>query len=109
MNRLPAALALAALVSLSSVGTGQDARPKVDFAHDVLPVIKAKCAPCHTNGTYKGGVSMDTRADIIKSKAVVSGQSGKSELVKRITSADPEYRMPPKGPALSEKEVAALK
>lgn len=109
MNRSPAALALLALFSLASAGVGQDARPKVDFAHDVLPVLKAKCAQCHTNGTYKGGVSMDTRADLIKSKAVVSGQSGKSELIKRVTSTDPEVRMPPKGPALSAKEVAALK
>lgn len=82
---------------------------KVDFAHDVLPLLKAKCAKCHTNGTYKAGFSFDTRADLLKSKAVVTGKSAMSELVKRITSTDPEVRMPPKGGPLSAKEIAALK
>jgi hypothetical protein len=82
---------------------------KVDFAHDVLPVLKAKCAKCHTNGTYKGGVSFDTRADLIKSKAAVPGKSGESELIKRVTSTDPDLRMPSKGEPLGAKEVAALK
>ena len=32
------------------------AQNKVDFSHDVLPILKARCASCHTNGTYKGGL-----------------------------------------------------
>src|SRR5579871_3978136 len=82
---------------------------KTDFAHDVVPVLKAKCAKCHTNGTYKGGVSFDTRADLIKSKAAVPGKSGDSELIRRVTSSDTETRMPPKSEPLTAKEVAALK
>src|SRR5207248_2605832 len=66
-HRSPASvLPLALLAVLAPTARGQD--NKVDFAHDVLPLLKEKCAKCHTNGTYKGGVSMDTRADLIKSK-----------------------------------------
>jgi len=80
----------------------------VDFAHDVLPLLKARCAECHTNGKYKGGVSFDTRSEAVK-KAIVAGKSGESLLVKRITSKDADERMPPKGPPLTEKEVAVFK
>ncbi|MEI6687453.1 MAG: PSD1 and planctomycete cytochrome C domain-containing protein, partial [Planctomycetota bacterium] len=57
---------------------------------------------------YKAGVSFDTKQALIQSKAVVSGDSKKSELHKRITSKDTAERMPPKGPALDEKEVQIL-
>src|SRR5947199_1935236 len=80
----------------------------VDFAHDVLPLLKARCAECHTNGKYKGGVSFDTRSEAVK-KAVVAGKSGDSLLVKRITAKDADERMPHKGPPLTEKEVAVFK
>jgi mono/diheme cytochrome c family protein len=81
----------------------------VDFAHDVIPLLKARCGPCHTNGTYKGSFSLDTRADVLKSGNVVPGKSAESELVRRITSADPKTRMPLKGDRLSAREVALLK
>ena len=42
--------------------TGQAQAPKkVDFAHDIVPLLKARCAECHTNGKYKGSLR-STRA-----------------------------------------------
>jgi Protein of unknown function (DUF1549)/Protein of unknown function (DUF1553)/Planctomycete cytochrome C len=79
----------------------------IDFAHDVVPILKARCAKCHTNGTYKGSVSFDTRADAMK-KAAVPGKASESELFRRITSNDPDTRMPPKSEALAAKEVKIL-
>jgi hypothetical protein len=81
----------------------------VDFAHDVVPIIKARCAKCHTNGEYKGTFSLDTREAILKSKNVVPGKSADSELFKRITSDDPDFRMPNKGDRLPAKEIALMK
>jgi mono/diheme cytochrome c family protein len=81
----------------------------VDFAHEIVPLLKARCAECHTSGKYKGGVSFDTREALLKSKAVVPGQSAASALVKRITSEDPDVRMPPKGQPVSAKEIALLR
>src|SRR2546427_251215 len=88
-------------------GTGH-ADERVDFAHDVLPLLKARCAECHTNGKHKGGVSMDTRAALIK-KAVVPGHSARSPLIERVTATDPEQRMPPKGEPLTAKQIALLR
>jgi hypothetical protein len=53
-------------------------------------------------------MSLDTRADAIK-KAVVPHKAADSELIKRITSADSDERMPPDGPRLTEKEVRTLR
>jgi len=94
---------------LPAIAHAQGPSPKIDFAHDVAPIIKARCAECHTNGKYKGGVNLDTRPDLLKSKAVTPGKSGDSELFKRITHKDPKERMPPKGEPLSAKEIALLK
>jgi cytochrome c553 len=80
----------------------------IDFAHDVVPILKTHCAKCHTNGTYKGSMSLDTRADAVK-KAAVPGKSAESKLIRRITSDDPDERMPPEGSRLSDKEVRVLR
>lgn len=79
----------------------------IDFAHDVLPLIQQHCAECHTNGTYKGGFSMDNRTALLDSETIVPGSSSHSDLVERLTSDDPEIRMP-KGGQLKEREIAAF-
>src|SRR5690349_13393853 len=88
--------------------SAQEADRKIDFAHDVVPILKAKCAKCHTNGTYKNGLSLDTRADLLKAKAAVPGKSAQSEIIKRVTSKDDDLRMPPKGAPLTAKEIDLL-
>jgi hypothetical protein len=82
---------------------------KIDFAHDIVPILKARCAECHTNGKYKGSLSLDTRADLLKSKVVVPGKGGTSELIRRVTSSDKDERMPAKGEPLSAREIELLK
>jgi hypothetical protein len=92
------------------LGDGQAQAPqKIDFAHDILPILKARCAECHTNGKYKASFSMDTREEIIKKKAVVLGKSADSEIFKRITSKEADVRMPPKGNPLSAKDIGLIK
>ena len=91
-------------VGMPALVRAEPPRP-VDFAHDLVPLIKARCGECHTNGKRKGSFSLDTRAAVLKSKVVVPGKSSESDLVRRITSDDPDVRMPPKGNRLSAKEV----
>jgi len=101
---------------MSFVGTVVPALPsreeepkKIDFAHDIVPILKARCAECHTNGKHKGSLSLDTRGALLRAKVVVPGKSGQSELLKRITSRDPDERMPPKGERLSEQQVSLMR
>jgi mono/diheme cytochrome c family protein len=85
------------------------AAAEVDFAHDVLPLLKQHCAKCHTNGTYKASLSMDTRGALLDAGVVEPGDSAASHLIDRVTSDDEEERMPPKGPRLSDAEVDVLR
>src|SRR2546421_5713941 len=98
-------LILVALTTRAAADSGK----KVDFAHDIVPLLKARCAECHTNGKYKGSVSFDTREALLKTKAVVPGKSSASELIRRVRSQDPDERMPPKGDPLSARQVELLK
>jgi mono/diheme cytochrome c family protein len=82
---------------------------KVDFAHDIVPIIKARCAECHTNGKSKGSVSFDTRESTLKAKAAVPGNSKTSSLIQRVTSDEITERMPPKGDALTAKQIELLR
>jgi hypothetical protein len=107
-----ACLYLGLLAWAQAAGGGIDDTPRskpIDFAHDIAPLIKARCAKCHTDGTYKASFSLDTRETMLKSQVVVPGQSGQSELIERITANDPDFRMPPEGPRLAPAEVARVR
>ena len=96
---------VAGLIALASAGAAEPTT-RIDFAHEVAPLIKARCVKCHADGTYKGSFSFDTRASALKSESIVAGKSAESELVERLRSNDPEFRMPPEGKRLSAAEVA---
>ncbi|QDT53103.1 Planctomycete cytochrome C [Caulifigura coniformis] len=100
---------LTLLVACLIFGTQSTAFAEVDFAHDVLPILKAHCAKCHTNGTYKGSFSLDTKTSLLESKAVEPGKPDDSDLIQRLTSDDPDYRMPPEGDRLKKDDVETLK
>jgi cytochrome c553 len=93
----------------AAAAADQPQRKPIDFAHDIVPLVQAHCAECHSNGKYKGAFSLDTRAAMLKSQAVIPGKSGESELIERVTSDDPDYVMPQKGKRLTADEVARLK
>ncbi|HEX6964037.1 MAG TPA: PSD1 and planctomycete cytochrome C domain-containing protein [Lacipirellula sp.] len=82
---------------------------EVDFAHEVVPLIKQHCGKCHTNGTYKASLSFDTREALLDGAVVEPGSSDASYLIDLITSDDEELRMPPEGPRLSKDEVDVLR
>ncbi len=89
--------------------SAQDNGAPRDFAHDVLPILRERCARCHTNGTYQGGVSMDTRQSLIESHVIQPGDADESELIARIESKDDDYRMPPEGQPLTAAEIKTLR
>src|SRR4051794_6394289 len=56
-----AVLASAPIAARADDGAGADPGAKVDFAHVIAPLLKAKCTNCHADGRYKGAFSLDTR------------------------------------------------
>ncbi|MFM7315804.1 MAG: c-type cytochrome domain-containing protein, partial [bacterium] len=88
----------------------QDAsrQPGADFIHDVVPILRKHCGKCHTGGVAKGDFSMDTRAALLKSQTVLPGKAAESDLVERIKSSEKDFKMPPEGTRLSEKETGVI-
>jgi Protein of unknown function (DUF1549)/Protein of unknown function (DUF1553)/Planctomycete cytochrome C len=84
----------------------------LDFVHEVAPILKKHCAECHMGEKHKGGLSMNTREDMMKENddgfILEPGNSKKSLLIHLITTEDEDERMPPKGKGLAEDEVAKL-
>jgi hypothetical protein len=111
MIRLFASLSICLALSpalLAAEGEAKPAKP-VDFSHEIVPLLKTHCGKCHTGRQQEGEFSMNTRTSILKSKSVVSGKSGESELITRVTSNDPDSQMPPEGERLKPAEVELLR
>jgi hypothetical protein len=88
--------------------------PRVDFERDVLPLLKDRCFSCHDGRKHTSGLRLDIRARALRGgesgkPAVVPGDSAKSELVRRVTSADDGVAMPYKAPRLSAEQVKLLR
>jgi hypothetical protein len=106
----PHPTALGALLVSLVIAPGAASAQQVDFAHDVMPLLKQRCAKCHTSGTYKAGLSLDTREALVRSEGIVPGKADQSELIARVTADDPEERMPPApGLPLKPEEVDVLR
>lgn len=89
----------------SLVAWGQE---PVDFAHDVMPILRSRCGECHADGQSQGGFSLETRENLIESGMAAPGSHIESELFERITSEDPDVRMPPEGEPLTRDEIGTL-
>ncbi len=104
-------LALSSLLALTVFGVpdrgvadpgGQTAARSIDFNRDVRPILSKNCFACHGADEQhrEAGLRLDVRADAIKpladgKTAIVPSHANQSELVRRITSADADERMPP--------------
>jgi hypothetical protein len=84
---------------------------RISFRNDVWPILKRHCWGCHSGPKPKGGLSMDSVADMRK-----GGQSGplfkagkpdESILIEAITG--PEPAMPQKQPPLPMDKVQVLR
>ena len=105
-------LSLAALVAATVLA--QPARAAVDFAKSVEPILVKRCSECHGPDQQKAKLRLDTRAAALMAgksgkHAVVPGKPSDSELLARVASTDPDEVMPPKGPRLTDAEVATLR
>jgi len=89
------------------------AAAKVDFSHQIVPVLREHCGECHTGDKKKGGFSLNDRASLLaggeSGKAVLPGNAAKSPLIEAITTKDADKQMPPKGARLSPEKVKLLR
>ena len=83
------------------------------FISDIRPLLQKHCNRCHGAGKQESGLRLDRRRSLLAGgdsglPAIRPGQPAASELIKRITSRDPDVRMPPKGPRLDDRSVRLI-
>jgi mono/diheme cytochrome c family protein len=86
----------------------------VDFTTQVKPIFNKNCITCHGGVRQKGGFSLLFREEALaKTKsgkfAIIPGDPGHSEMIRRITLHDPEDRMPYKHDPLSPEDIGILR
>ena len=111
MTRTPNIISV--LVFFILTATSQAAQP-VRFHDDIKPLLAIHCYKCHGPESSKGGLRLDRRDSAPArgesgAPTIVPGRSGQSELVRRITSDDPDEVMPKKGQRLSPAEIERLR
>jgi hypothetical protein len=109
----------AATLVASAVPVAAEQAPS--FNRDIKSILSNRCLRCHgpdaaaRQGGGAGGLRLDTfagaTADLGGHAALVPGDAAASELMRRITSQDPDTVMPPPeaGPPLKAAEVERLR
>ena len=102
-----------AVAILMAAATGAAAAAEIDFAHEIVPLLEKRCGECHIGDARQGCFSMNT---LEATKAggdsglagLVPGKADASEIIRRITSTDPDERMPSDGEPLPAAEIELL-
>jgi len=88
------------------------AEQPIDFAHQIVPILKKHCAECHAGEKRKGGFSINTREAMLSHgetvKSVVPGDAKDSEVMYLLTDPDPDIRMPSEADPLSPEQIALI-
>lgn len=107
---------VAAVVSLSAVSSAAPTR--VNYSRDIRPILSNTCFKCHgpDEKERKAGLRLDTKdGAFVKlesgDRAVVPGSSAQSAVYQRLSSSDPDVRMPPpgSGKTISSEQIALIK
>ena len=86
----------------------------VDFAAEVQPILNKHCITCHGGVKKNGGISFLFEEEALAEgksgrRAIIPGDAGASEVIRRLLEDDPERRMPYEKQPLSEAEIDLLK
>ena len=93
------------------------AEPKIEFNRDIRPILSDACFHCHGPDSAKrqAGLRLDqeeaAKGERDGHRAIFAGEAVRSELVRRITSADPDEVMPPRNSnrSLTPAQIELLK
>ncbi len=96
------AVAFFSCPSAGAVEPAPAALRAIDFNRDIRPILSDRCFTCHGPDAAKrqAGLRLDDRAGAVGGlesggRGIVPGDPAASELLVRVTSADPDLIMPP--------------
>ncbi len=84
---------------------------KVDFATEVLPILRQNCVTCHGPKEQKNGLRLDRRKDAMRGGTIAvigPGNSDGSRLYHKLIGSHFGPQMPPTGP-LPASQIATIK
>lgn len=86
---------------------------QVDFSAEVKPILNKHCVSCHGGVKRSSGYSLLFQHEALDTaesghRPIIPGDADHSELIRRITSTDPEVRMPYKEAPLTKEEIDIL-
>jgi mono/diheme cytochrome c family protein len=106
-------LQLAAFLALWPTAREASAVEPINFERQIRPLLIKRCGECHGAKEQNSGLRLDAKFAAFKGgdggPVIKSGKSIESELVRRITSEDPDERMPPEDPPLTKTEIELLR
>ena len=105
---------LAAAVGILAAPISPAAEPSTDFASSIAPLLARRCGACHGPDGAESGYRIDLRDRALAggdsgATGVVPGDPAASAMLTRVTSTDPDTRMPADGEPLPAEEIDALR
>ena len=105
------------VVSSASFAAAQEAKPadkieKITYTDHILPILRAKCAACHSADQAKGGLVVDSYIGLMTGGAsgeVVTGGDVDGSRLYDLISHKAEPKMPPKEPKLPDDQLDLFK
>jgi hypothetical protein len=101
--RLTGAILAMAAVALSPMAVAATAKAGIEFNRDIRPILSENCFACHgpDKNKRKAGLRLDRKEEATSKlesgdRAIVPGDLEQSKLLKLVTTADEDDRMPPK-------------
>ena len=93
---------------------GESPARQVKFYDDIKPILSIHCYKCHSQQTAKGDLRLDLHESALGKAesgaiAIVPGDSSGSEMVRRVSSHDPDQVMPKKGERLTNAEIDLIR
>jgi len=85
----------------------------INFKDHVRPIFRRHCLKCHGDDEQQAGVNLQLYPALIQGgssgRIVIPGRAGRSILMRAVTNANAEARMPPNSPPLPEETVAVIR
>lgn len=95
MRLTPRQHSIALLALILSMAGAFPLCAEIDFAHQVVPILKEHCVECHAGDKSKGGFSMNRRELFFDDDVAVAGNAAESLFIELIESTDTDEQMPP--------------
>jgi len=101
----------------ANLASAAETRGSVDFSREILPILSDNCYQCHgpDEKARKAKLRLDTKEGALRARdgkaIIIPARSSESELIRRITSTDPEELMPPPDShrKLTTKQIESLR